>query len=198
MPLVEAESDTRLPPVESDNTLLPKRDKNQKPGLPGPAAGSSKKSEQSEKASTMRDIVEADLTDDPRSEALYRDAVKLSMTDASEAAELRFFGLIEHARRYGTKNRPGLLRSLVEKKRYYVTQDDEEAARRRLKRVRFGAPVAASEEPRAILPELPGRSPEPVGHLLESMLAALAPASRGSRWESSGNATQPFTPDEVA
>ena len=174
LPPVEAKNDTRLPPVESNNTLLTEQNKNQKPGLPGPAPCSCRKNTGSEKAPTMRDIVEVDLTDDARSAALLRDAVNRGLIEDSEASELRFFGLIEHARRYGTTNRPGLLRSLVENKRYYVTQDDEDEARRRLRRMKHLADPPASVRASGV--EVPERPPQAVGDMLGALLASMRQA----------------------
>lgn len=72
--------------------------------------------------------------------------MKCSLIEHSEASRLRFFSLVEHARRYGSKNRPGLLRALLTKKRWYITQDDEELARQRLKRLEVGQ--EGGKEPR--------------------------------------------------
>ena len=142
----------------------------------------------------MRDIREADLTEAVRSEALYLDAVKHGLIENSEAGELRFFGLIEHARCYGTKNRPGLLRALVERKRWhYVTQDDEEAARRRLKRLKLPVPPAPVRSTSSASTE---RVPLAVSQLLDSMLAAFAPAL-GTRANDCGNARRTHTREAV-
>jgi hypothetical protein len=132
LPPVVAKTDTGLPPVESDNTLLPET-KNQNPALCGPAAGFCTEAAPA-KAPSIRDITEHDLTTDERTQALFEDAAARQLIEKSQAGQLRFFGLVEHARRYGTKNRPGLLRSLLTKKQWFITQDDEELARRRLKR----------------------------------------------------------------
>jgi hypothetical protein len=166
LPPVDAKSDIGTPPVESNNTL-PSEKKDQNPGLPGPAAGFSKK-EQAEEPASIRNILEADLGSDPRTQELFEDAVKLSLIEHSEASRLRFFSLVEHARRYGTKNRPGLLRALLTKKRWFITQDDEDLARQRIKRLEVGQ--EAPKEARGQASEGEG-----LGSVLERILAQARP-----------------------
>lgn len=168
LPPVDAKSDTGLPPVESDNTL-PSEKKDQNPGLPGPAAGFSKKN-QAEEPASIRNILEADLGSDPRTQELFENAVKLSLIEQSEASRLRFFSLVEHARRYGTKNRPGLLRALLTKRRWFITQDDEDLARQRIKRLEMGQEVP--KEPRER-----GGEVLSMGTLLERILGQARPTA---------------------
>ncbi len=144
LPPVSADSTTELPPVESDNNPPSEIQNNQNPALCGPASGSFKKADPIPEPS-IRDIREEDLSEDHRSFDLYRDAIGRELVDDSEAGRLRFFGLLEHARRYGTRNRPGLFRSLLEHQRWhFITQDDEDLARRRL--VQAIAPRAPRRE----------------------------------------------------
>lgn len=85
----------------------------------------------------------------------FEDAVRRGLANASEAGHLGFLGLIEHAKHCGTKNRPGLLRSLVERQHWhFITQrDEEQAVGDRLKWICHGetfgerAERAASPEP---------------------------------------------------
>ena len=155
LPPVSSLSTTGLPPVESDNNPPSEIENNQNPALCGPAPGFSKKAE-TEPEPTIRDIREADLSDDGRAFELFRDAVDRELIEDTEAGQLRFFGLIEHARRYGTRNRPGLLRSLLERRRWhFITQDDEDLARGRIKQVLF----AAEPQQRAFAPAEAQREP---------------------------------------
>ena len=166
LPPVGVEEASKLPPVESNKTL-PSEMKDQKPGLPGPAAGFSKKKDQ---PACIRNILEADLSTDTRTAELFEDAVKCSLIEHSEASRLRFFSLVEHARRYGSKNRPGLLRALLTKKRWYITQDDEELARQRLKRLEVGQ--EGGKEPRR-----EGGEGVSLSSVLDRILAQARPAS---------------------
>lgn len=179
LPPVGVEEVASLPPVESNKTL-PSEMKDQKPGLPGPAAGFSKKV-QAEPPACIRNILEADLSTDTRTAELFEDAVKCSLIEHSEASRLRFFSLVEHARRYGTKNRPGLLRALLTKKRWYITQDDEELARQRLKRLEVGQ--EGGKEPRR-----EGGEGVSLSSVLDRILAQARPAAIGA---GSGGMTLP-------
>jgi hypothetical protein len=169
LPPVEAKTDTGLPPVESDNTLLTEKDKNQEPGLPGPATGFSKE-EPGAPPPTIANILEADLTSDVRTETLFADAVTRQLIEHSEAGKLRFFSIVEHARRYGTKNRPGLLRALLTKKRWYITHDDEDLARQRLKRLEMGQEAGKEARDR-------GGEEVRLGFVLERILAQARPVA---------------------
>ena len=123
----------------------------------------------------MRNIVPADLNDVARSETLYRDAVRLGLIEDSEAAELRFFSLIEHARNYGDQP-PKLLSALVRRKLWHVNQDEEEAARRRLRDHRRPEERPASPVVRgAVRIDLPETPPERAGNLLAGLLSKLRP-----------------------
>jgi hypothetical protein len=170
LPPVEAKIDTGLPPVESNNTLS-EENKNQEPALCGPAAGFPREESSGEAATpTICNIVEADLTSDARTQGLFEDAAARGLIEKSEAGQLRFFGLAEHARRYGTTNRPGLLRALLTKKRWWITQDDEDLARMRIKRLEMGqeAPKERRDE---------GKAAETMGSVLARILAQARPVS---------------------
>jgi hypothetical protein len=84
-------------------------------------------------------IAPQDLEEDQRTLGLFADAVGRGLAQDSEARQPRVLALVEHARRYGTTNRPGLLRA-KRQRWHFITQDDEERARRRLHRVRHGEP----------------------------------------------------------
>lgn len=92
-------------------------------------------------APTMGRILEEDLVDDARSLALFDDVVRGRFAEPGEASRLRFFALMERARRCG-RNPPAMFRTLVAKGLDYATLADEDLARGRLLRIsgRVAAP----------------------------------------------------------
>jgi hypothetical protein len=100
-----------------------------------------KSTERMTTAPTMGRILEEDLVDDARSLVLFDDAVRGRFSEPGEASRLRFFALMERARRCG-RNPPAMFRALVAKGLDYATLADEDLARGRL--LRISGQVAAS------------------------------------------------------
>lgn len=127
------------PPRNRDPSPTEKIQTPEPGAAPGPPAGvcTTTSMEEPECPPRWSNIVRADLEDERRTEALLADAVARGVIGRSEAERLNFFGAAHHARLVGTQNPPGLLRHIVEGRRWHlVTQADEEAARVSLRRLR--------------------------------------------------------------
>lgn len=171
-------------PKEENRSLPPEGTKNQNPGgeTPESPTGSSKKSKEKPEASTEAkapSLVHVELDDLKNTERLlklHRQATVQHLVPAGERGELEFVALAEHARAYATSNAAGmfawLVRNYERAAKRFVTQDDEESARLRLREHRQPSERPAVET-RSVRVDATERGPQAVGHLLDSMLAAL-------------------------
>lgn len=88
---------------------------------------------------TLRHVLSLDLGSVERLSRLHEEAVTKGLAPAGERGLLELTSLAEHARRYSTKNPPGLFaRLLRDQKWHFITQDDEDLARARLRAAREG------------------------------------------------------------
>lgn len=90
---------------------------------------------------SLRHVLEEDLNSTERMLALHEEAISRGLAPSGERGALEVLGLAEHARRYATRNAPGLFARLLHTQRWhFITQDDEDLARARLREMREKAP----------------------------------------------------------
>lgn len=114
---------------------------------------------------SLRHVLDSDLRSTERLLVLHAEAATRGLAPTGERGELELLGLAEHARRYATRNPPGLFARLLHEQRWsFITQDDEDLARARLREFRDEAEQdshGGSSEARA------RSQPIPVGELLQ-------------------------------
>lgn len=137
-------STPELSPPESHKDL-PAELQNTEPGPAGPSGSS--RPEAAKPRPSLAAVIEADLEQPSRLEALWGQAVQNQRVCATPAERLNFFAAACHARRAGRRNPPGLFATLVRRRLWSVISlADEDAARETLRRL---GPVAG---PRPIVP----------------------------------------------
>ena len=95
---------------------------------------------------------------------LHAQACARGLADPSEAGRLRFIALAVHARRYATRNAPGLFAWLLRERKWgFITQEDEDLAR--------GSLVRAAVPRQQKRPRVMQRDWQSVGAVLDGLLA---------------------------
>ena len=131
LPPQQAQSTTKLPPLESDKQL-PLGSKNQQPGGLDPT-GVLKREGKKKKPRPFQ-VEPLHFRDTAAALGLFQEATVLGYVEGSDYDQLRFFAAMEHARVIGTTNREGLFAALVRRGLFhFATNDDEDQAQRRLK-----------------------------------------------------------------
>lgn len=139
---------------------------------------------------TLKHLESCDLERTERLLVLHQHACSAGLASKSEAGELAFVALAEHAKRYGTRNPPGLFMALLKRQAFhFITGDDEDQARTRLielrerstHRVGDGRGERAAREEFTIRPGLtvnvPRRIKEasPIGNILQGLVGQIRP-----------------------